>query len=499
MAKNKTVQHEDGVVYRRAKLWQIIFYACNGLIAMSVYMLIGMVSYSANIGYGIATVAVGGIITATRILDAITDPMLAFVYDRVNTRFGKIRILMASGWLIEMFALYGMFHLFSSKGFGMITFIALYVVYVIGYTIINMTGQTVPALLTNDPKQRPMVGVWATVFNYFVPMAMNIILYVILLPKFGGVFNQAFLSTAVYIVMAVSFLGLVLVSIGVSEIDKPENFENIGERKEEKLKIKDVVEVLKGNKPLQAYIAAAASDKIAQQTQSQAIVNTMFLGIIIGNMGMGTILSMIAMLPSIGFAIYGARFAGKHGNKESIVFWSKAAMVITTLTVVFLALVDTKQIANFGPLMIVFVLLYIVGNGFNMCITTANTGFMSDIVDFELDRSGRFVPAVISGAYSLIDKFVSSFSALIAAGSVALIGYTTLMPQPTDELTAKIFWVTIFLRYGLAILGWIVTLIAMKTCDLGKEEMVEVQKRIADKKETEQKLFFEKELGAQLD
>ena len=30
--------------------------------------------------------------------------------------------------------------------------------------------------------------------------------------------------------------------------------------------------------------------------------------------------------------------------------------------------------------------------------------------------------------------------------------------------------------------GWIVTLIAMRFCDLDKEEMVEVQKRIAEKK-----------------
>ena len=44
------------------------------------------------------------------------------------------------------------------------------------------------------------------------------------------------------------------------------------------------------------------------------------------------------------------------------------------------------------------------------------------------------------------------------------------------------FWVTMFLKYGLAILGWICTLIAMRSCKLDKAEMVEVQKRIAEKK-----------------
>ena len=85
MGKEKRTQSEiDGVQYRRAKLWQIILISCNSLVGMSVYSLIGYASYSANIGYGIATAMVGVILTCTRILDGVTDPMLAFVYDRVE-------------------------------------------------------------------------------------------------------------------------------------------------------------------------------------------------------------------------------------------------------------------------------------------------------------------------------------------------------------------------------------------------------------------------------
>ena len=55
MGKKQTAAETDGVQYRRAKLWQIILYACNALPGMGVYMLIGMASYSASIGYGIAS------------------------------------------------------------------------------------------------------------------------------------------------------------------------------------------------------------------------------------------------------------------------------------------------------------------------------------------------------------------------------------------------------------------------------------------------------------
>ena len=166
MAKEKLTQSEiDGVQYRRAKLWQIILIAFNAFNGMAMYFLIGLASYSASIGYGIATLVVGGLLTFTRIFDAITDPLLAFLYDRVNTPFGKVRPLMVLGWLIQSAGVLLLFNVMSSKGHGIPVFLACYMLYVIGYTIVNMTAQTLPALLTNDPKQRPTVGVWQTALN----------------------------------------------------------------------------------------------------------------------------------------------------------------------------------------------------------------------------------------------------------------------------------------------------------------------------------------------
>ena len=473
------------VKYRKAKLWQIILIAFNAFNGMAAYFLIGLASYSASIGYGIATLVVGGLLTFTRIFDAVTDPLLAFLYDRVNTRWGKVRPLMLLGWAIQTIGLLCMFNFFSSKGHGVPVFLLFYMVYVIGYTIINMTAQTLPALITNDPKQRPTVGVWQTVLNYLTPMVLNIIVYTKLMPAMGGSFNQEFLNVVTWMCVGISFVGVVLTCIGVSQYDKPENFKGI---KNERLKVRDMLDVLKHNKPLQSYIASAASDKIAQQASAASIVSTMLNGILIGNMGLATTLSMIGMLPSILFAAYGARYAGKHGHKESIVTWTRNCILANLVLIAFFIItrhtVGTETIANMGVTMILFVALTFITNGFAMCVTTA----------YELDRSGKYIPAVVTGTYSLVDKIVSSFSAAIATGCVALIGYTATMPQPGDPATSGVFWMTMFLRYGLAILGWIVTLIAMRFCKLDKNEMVNVQKRIEDKKATAQNELFEKEL-----
>ncbi len=496
MEKAKRSQSEiDGVQYRRAKLWQIILISCNALNGMAVYTLIGQASYAASIGFGISTLVVGGLLTFTRIFDAVTDPLLAFLYDRVNTKWGKIRPLMLLGWAVQSIGLMSMFSWTASKGFGIPMFLATYMLYVIGYTIVNMTAQTLGPLLTNDPKQRPTVGVWNTVFNYLVPMAFSIILNAVLLPKFGEVvvtdtgysmnYSQAYLTAATTVTVLVSLVGVILVCIGISAYDKPENFEGTNKSKE-RLKWKDMVDVLAHNKPLQAYIVSAASDKIAQQAGSAAVVSTMLSGILIGNMTIATLLSVGGMLPSIIFAVIGARYCGKHGNKESIVAWARNCIIANAVMIAFFTVtwytVGTQTIASFGITMILYIILTLVCNGFMMVGTTAGTAFMADVIDYELDRSGKYIPAVVSGTYSLIDKIVSSFSALIATAGVAMIGYTSTLPQPGDTATGAIFWVTMVLRYGLAIIGWICTLWAMRGCKLDKEGMVEVQKRIAQKK-----------------
>lgn len=478
--KKPTASEIDGVQYRRAKTWQIILCSCNALLGLTVYSLIGMASYSASIGYGIATAAVGVILTGTRIFDAITDPLVAFLYDRVNTRFGKVRILLVVGYLIEALALWLMFDALSGKGFGIVMFTLLYMLYVVGMTINNMTVQTMNPILSNDPQQRPTIGVWNTIFNYCVPMVFSIVLNAVLLPMCGGTYNQQFLSAAVLMVILIGGIGTVLTCIGISGFDKPETFESIGKRHH--LKFKDMIDVLKNNRPLQCYIAANASDKVAQQVASQSIIGTMLFGIIIGNMALSSILSVISMLPSIIFAMFGARYAGKHGSRKGIVTWSTVCMAVAVVMIVYFAVIDPTKIASPGPIMIIYVLLNLAFNGAKMCVTTSSTAFMADVIDYELYRSGQFVPAVVSGTYSLLDKLISSFGALIATGAVALLGYTTTMPQPGDPCTTPLFWMTMFLYFGLPILGWIVSLMAMRVCDLDKARMVEIQKAIAEKK-----------------
>jgi GPH family glycoside/pentoside/hexuronide:cation symporter len=283
-------------------------------------------------------------------------------------------------------------------------------------------------------------------------------------------------------ILAIAAVGVLFCCIGIRQIDTPENFKGL-EQKHEPLKMKDMFDVLKHNKPLQYYIWSAASDKIAQQAASQAVIGTLLSGIIIGNIGLATIISAVGMFPSIAFAIVGAKYAGKHGSRDSILHWTVMCIIFACATVVFFCVIDPKKIGvMFSWQMIVYVILTFLLNGAKMAVTTSNSSFMADTIDFELERSGKYIPAVVSGTYSLIDKLVSAFSAVIATGACALVGYTNTLPQPGDATSPAIFWVTMTIVYGLPLIGWFITLAAMGRCKLSKEEMVNVQKNIAERK-----------------
>ena len=170
-----------------------------------------------------------------------------------------------------------------------------------------------------------------------MPIILNLVFYMKLMPKFGG-FNLEFLASACWVCVGVSTVGIVLTCIGITEFDKAENFVGTNMKKE-KLKIKDMVDVLKGNRPLQCYIASAASDKIAQQVASQSIINTMAAGIIIGDMAISTQLTTIGIIPSILFAFVSAGYARKHGNKKTVVDWTWYCLIVTLISFAFFTVI----------------------------------------------------------------------------------------------------------------------------------------------------------------
>ena len=489
--------------YRKAKTWHIALASMSGVVQMAFYVLLGYAAYIGNLGYAIATGVVGILITLSRVFDSVTDPIIALVIEKFKSRFGKMRFFLIVGWLCMAAATTLLCNVFAghfsfsdeaqtlSSPAGVAVFIAIYALYIIGYTFVSCTGNMTGNILTNDPKQRPMLGVWNVIYSYLSPMIISMVIIVAILPKFGVPIvlpdgstdyqwtNEVFFYSN-FIVVGVSFLALVATCIGLTPYDKMENFEGI---KKTKISLKDMWLLIKDNKELRRYIVAASSDKLAQTIASQSVITTLLFSVLLGSMVGSSIISIVAMLPSIVFAFIGAKLAGKQGNKKVMVFWSWLCIAWNVLFTLFILFVPEKSASSFGFPLVLFFLLMLGNNALKMVVSSATGAMRMDIVDYELERSGKYLPATVAAVYSFIDKLISSLAPMLATLLIGIVGYTgSKIPQAGDELTWGIRIITAVLYCGLPIIGWLLTEWAMVKFSLTKERMEEIQKNIADQK-----------------
>lgn len=163
--------------------------------------------------------------------------------------------------------------------------------------------------------------------------------------------------------------------------------------------------------------------------------------------------------------------------------WTWICLGVSSALIIFCVVVPMRSILPNLSLAIGFFGLILLLNGAKMCVTIASGAMRADIVDQELDRSGKYIPGTVTATYNFVDQLVSSFGAAIALGAVALIGFTQVMPQPTDEPTTPILAVTLTLYFGIPIIGWVLTLLAMHGYRLTREEMINVQRRVQERKD----------------
>ena len=85
----------------RAKTYQLVLFPLNNGATNVYYVLV--LSYIATFGANIltlGTIFASVMVTAMRLADAITDPIIGALMDRTNGKFGKFRPFMAIGNLI---------------------------------------------------------------------------------------------------------------------------------------------------------------------------------------------------------------------------------------------------------------------------------------------------------------------------------------------------------------------------------------------------------------
>lgn len=474
-----------GTKYRSAKLWEMIMApACAGN-NICMYMCMVYASYAGSEGYGIATAVVGVIITLSRILDAVTDTAIAYVFEKFPTKYGKCRPFLLIGWIIEAGAVYLMYGAGANhfKGVaGLVMFILIYIIYIIGYTVNNVAGSVMASVLTNDPKQRPMFNFVSTIFSYGVPILLSNVVTFNILPKYDNQYNMPMLKEMTLFYIAVSFVCCIVSMIGIARADNDEVWKEASAKvsgKQEKIGLKQMWEVLSKNKDVQRYIVTCATDKFAQTTATQSVIMNLVSGVLIGSYSATQVANNYASAIGLVFAFGGGIIIGKIGAKKGTVWFSWFAIAISVIQLAVCIILGPSGMHEIGTTGSWAFLLWVactVGMTAGRMLLSVAAGTMrADVTDGEEHRSGNFMPSVIAGVYSLFDKGMSSICAMIATAAISLIGYVNTVPQMGDEVTSGVFWMGIGLSFVLPIIGFLCNIFAMKNYTLDVETLAQVQ------------------------
>ncbi|MDQ1004711.1 Na+/melibiose symporter-like transporter [Neobacillus niacini] len=469
--------------YNKAKLWEIGFFALNNT-ATNLYMFIlAFVSYYAAGVAGIAVVVVSTILMSMRIWDGVTDPIIGFLVDKTEGKFGKFRPYMVIGNIIlaaTILVLYNVTHLLP-ESFRLLFFIAIYAIHIIGYTCQTSVTKAAQTVLTNDPKQRPLFAIFDGIYNTLLFTGGQVYVASYLIKKHGD-FNMGLFTELNTLALILSGVFTVLAVIGISSKDKKEFF-GLAEDTV-KTKFSDFWPLLKGNKALLKLIFAVTVDKLAFSLLRHSVVMVMLFGILIGDYALSGTVSMITIVPTLLITFWAVAKARKTGMKKAFLFSTWIALGSFVALIAMFTLIDGSSISmsNLGVTTILFFVLYTMAMGFGGVPSTLVNPMIADVSDYETDKSGRYVPGMIGTLFSFIDKLITSLAPAIVGFAVALIGFKDAFPTVTDMLTPGLKLVTIILAFVIPAVALIISGLTMSRYELDDKKMAEIQESINAKK-----------------
>ena len=531
MAKVKQPLEENGI--HRAKMWEIMMYALNNTSTNTYMVVVGYISYFLIGIVGLASVLAGSIVTIMRVWDGVTDPFVGMMVDKTNGKFGKNRPFIVIGQIIMFATTFVMFNFIPKMGTGVrfIAFIIIYMIYIIGYTCQCVVTKSAQTCLTNDPKQRPIFAMCDTVYNIVLMNIMfPIIVTDVLVPKFtltaeanaaeiaslvaqnpalAGIVEKsggslsAFYNPGLFTTMQLMFGGLsaVFAVCAIIALWRKDNPKYFGLGTTQKVGIKDYVDTLAHNRAIQMLVVSASTDKLFMSTKSNATVMICLFGIIFGNYAAFSSYSQITSIPICLISLLLMnKIARQMGQKASMLVGTWGGIIGSIAITLFLFFFNPKGDASkfslpafrlirpdtWGTLFtgwtttaLIFVLLVIAWSGVQALSSSIVITMTADCADYEVYRTGKYVPGLMGTLFSFVDKLVSSFAPMVAGVMFSMCGYTDHNPVMGDPITPGLRGGVVFCAYGMIMIGLVCNLIAMKFYPLTKEKMEGIQDEVA--------------------
>ena len=475
---------ENGI--HRVPLWRIGCFALNNTSTNMYMFLMNFVAYYLGGFVGVATVAAGSFSMMMRIWDGVTDPVVGLLVDKMDGKFGKNRPFMVIGNIILFVTSWILFNITHTLPMGarFPFFVVVSAIYYLGYTCQCVVTKSAQTALTNDPKQRPLFAVFDGIYNTILFAGLQVVA-ADLATSYGGFTADPKLFGDLQLMFGgASFVMMCVAVFAIAPKDRREFF-GTGQTGQ-KIGIKDYIDTFTHNRAIQMLVVAAGTDKLAMQMKGQSVIMAVLMGVCVGNYQLTGVLSGMISLPTTLLMMFGiAGLATRLGQKKAMIIGSWGGIITCAMLYVLWMFGDYKSMngPDGGLAMTGFTIAYIVLNiamgGFSGLSGNIVIPMTADCADYEVYRSGKYVPGLMGTLFSFVDKLISSFAPMLVSILFASIGFKEVLPDQNAAFSNEIFQVALFCIYGVVIVGNACNVVAMKFYPLSKEKMESIQDEIA--------------------
>jgi len=490
--KEEKKQMSNQPEMNRANMYQLALFPLNNG-ATNVYFVL-ILSYVAMFGsnvLGIVAIFASLMVTGMRVFDAITDPIIGALMDRTNTKFGKFRPFMVIGnaiMAVSVILLYCVTPLIPETMMWAryTAFVVLYAVWVIGYTFQTSVTRAAQPVLTNDPKQRPLFTIFNTIGSLAGMGVMQAIGPILAGDGIFGDYNATWFAVMTPIGIVVSVALTILAIIGIWEKDNEKYF-GIGGGKAEPVKVREYIDIVKSNKPLQRLMVAGGGCKLAMSIGTNATVLIMLYQLMMGNYdGLYLPMMILGYVFAVPFFVLTVQTSQKKGQKASLMTYVGVALACYTVVLALLLLWNPNDPAFMLSILgenglslnlytILFILFFGVGYGAYYATADMPIPMVADCADYETYRSGKFIPGIMGTLFSLVDKLVSSLSATVVSIILLIMCGIDYLPTKKDMFVPGMNWAVIILFCIIPMVAWALTLWSMKGYELDGKKVKVIQ------------------------
>ena len=413
----------------------------------------------------LAPAFVGVLFFVARIWDAVNDPVMGMIVDNTRTKYGKFRIWLIVGTLLNSVVFIFLFTSCGLTGTALYVYVSvMYILYGMTYTIMDVPYWSWLPNLTNDPREREKISVIPRFFASLAGFSVATFgLYIIFgLNEMAGETNK-YAETG-YTLFAIIIAVIFIIAIGITVFNVKE--ESTLNAKVQKTNLKQALTVIVKNDQLVAFIGLLLTFNLCTQIAKSFAVY--YFKNVCGNEYLYSIFGMAIIAEMLGLVCF-PKIAAKMGREK--VYACACVMPIVGL----ILLGASGYIAPTNAVLVVICCaILFFGSGLSLGVTTC---CMADVIDYGEVKFGVRNESVTCSAQTFLMK-----AAMAAAGGLTGVGLEIVGYEAKAEVQSAgtIFGIRILMIVIPIILAALSYFIYKKFYTLKGDKMEEVAQKLQE-------------------